>query len=302
MGLKENFSQAVKELTGNTKEDDKKRNAQVAGLKKALDNDPSFSANDRYTEETGRLYYRDEADQYNDRGDGYRQGNTRDGGRPISDSDGYRAGRDRYNDNTNRDYSRERNDGYRNRSDYREYADSRNGGYNDAPRRDDNYGVRNYDSQPTDGRNDNYDRSYDSGRQDRYGDYPYDDRGYNGQTYADDRGDVYTRQGSNAPDEERQNDVQGGYGGTATTAAKAHTAMLLKAVITTIRRKALTAAPTTADRAMVTTDVTIETSPAHPNVTIMCAASTTISSATTPAKGSSHRMVTAEDPHIPSAM
>lgn len=213
MGLKENFSQAVKELTGNTKEDDKKRNAQVAGLKKALDNDPSFSANDRYTEETGRLYYRDEADQYNDRGDGYRQGNTRDGGRPISDSDGYRAGRDRYNDNTNRDYSRERNDGYRNRSDYREYADSRNGGYNDAPRRDDNYGVRNYDSQPTDGRNDNYDRSYDSGRQDRYGDYPYDDRGYNGQTYADDRGDVYTRQGSNAPDEERQNDVQGGYGG-----------------------------------------------------------------------------------------
>ncbi len=90
--------------------------------------------------------------------------------------------------------------------------------------------------------------------------------------------------------------------GTATTAAKAHTAMLLKAVITTIRRKALTAAPTTADRAMVTTDVTIETSPAHPNVTIMCAASTTISSATTPAKGSSHRMVTAEDPHIPSAM
>ncbi len=92
MGLKENFSQAVKELTGNTKEDDKKRNAQVAGLKKALDNDPSFSANDRYTEETGRLYYRDEADQYNDRGDGYRQGNTRDGGRPISDSDGYRAG------------------------------------------------------------------------------------------------------------------------------------------------------------------------------------------------------------------
>ena len=58
--------------------------------------------------------------------------------------------------------------------------------------------------------------------------------------------------------------------GTATTAAKAHTAMLLKAVITTIRRKALTAAPTTADRAMVTTDVTIETSPAHPNVTTMC--------------------------------
>ena len=73
MGLKENFSQAVKELTGNTKEDDKKRNAQVAGLKKALDNAPSLSGNDRFTEGTGRPYYRDEADQYNDRGDVYRQ-------------------------------------------------------------------------------------------------------------------------------------------------------------------------------------------------------------------------------------
>lgn len=50
MGLKENFSQAVKELTGNTKDDDKKRNQQVAGLRKALDSDQDTASQDQFTD------------------------------------------------------------------------------------------------------------------------------------------------------------------------------------------------------------------------------------------------------------
>ena len=155
MGLKENFSQAVKELTGNTKEVYNKRNSLVAGLKKALDNDPSFSADSRFTEGTSRPYYREEADRYNDRSDAYRRENTRDGSRPIADGDRNQGGRDRYNDS--RGYSRPRNDDYRDINDYRdqngyrEYADNRSGGYGDNARRDDNYGVRNYDSQSAEG-------------------------------------------------------------------------------------------------------------------------------------------------------
>ena len=169
MGLKENFSQAVKELTGNTKEDDKKRNAQVAGLKKALDNDQSYSDDTRFTEGAGRPYYRDEPpQQYDGRG-----GDPRNM-RPDSGS----------NTNTRPDAGRGYNDGYRGpqNDNYAQqnggYPDDRSGGYND-PRQNNNYGVRNYDSY--DSRNDG---SYDNGRQDNYNNYS-DDRSYSGQQYSD---------------------------------------------------------------------------------------------------------------------
>ena len=57
MGLKENFSQAVRELTGGGKEEDKKKTSQASDLKKVMDDEAT--AEDARTEFASAPYYRE---------------------------------------------------------------------------------------------------------------------------------------------------------------------------------------------------------------------------------------------------
>lgn len=172
MGLKENFSQAVKELTGNTKEDDKKRNAQVAGLKKALGDEQPFSDDSRFVEGASRPYYRGDASQngqnYDNRGD-FRRENAVQG-----ETD--RDGRNNYG---------ERGDFAQNSSQPRDVNYRDQGRYDDGrgyDRRADYGSDRGYEREPAyDGRNDGYDRqpSYNDDRGRAQG-----DNGYSGQNVS----------------------------------------------------------------------------------------------------------------------
>ena len=217
MGLKENFSQAVKELTGNTKEDDKKRNAQVAGLKRALGDDQPYADSGRFAEGASRPYYRDQdADngQGNNNRDNYRRenppqdrmnGSSGDGRDYYDGSDDFDQGysrpqdgnyreQDRYEDNQDRNYSQRPND-YNNDRGYRQSSyDNRgdNGGrpydneqpaYNDN--RDRGRGDYNGNRASDNRQNDNVGRNYDDRRDNGYNDRrnAYDgrqDNGYNG--------------------------------------------------------------------------------------------------------------------------
>ena len=123
MGLKENFSQAVKELTGNNKDDDRKRNTQYAGLKKALDNDDSDNSNDSFKEGNSQPYYRNRDDQ----GQQDQSYNNRDNNNGRDYNDNYRQQNNGgyYNDNRRNDNYSDRN-GYNDRSDRQDYNNSRN--------------------------------------------------------------------------------------------------------------------------------------------------------------------------------
>lgn len=155
MGLKENFSQAVKDLTGNSRDDDKRRNSQYEGLKRALDNDSAASSNIPFSEGTSQPYYRSREDDYSRAP----QNNPQYNGQSRNVNDGYRSGdRDFNSGGRAAAYDDDRrNDGYRGR-DNGYYDNSRqNGYYNDGQRRDGYYG----DSREQD-RNYGYDQS--SGR------------------------------------------------------------------------------------------------------------------------------------------
>lgn len=198
MGLKENFSQAVKDLTGNSRDDDKKRNSQYEGLKRALDNDQSPASDMSFSEGTSQPYYRSR-DDGNDRAP---QNNPQYNGQPRNANDGYRGNDRNYSERSYND--RNYNDNYRNGGrDERDYDDGRrmdnysgrDGGYYDNNNnRRDGY----YDSQRRDGYyGDNRDRGYGynqpSGRDTDNGyqqgrDYNDSDRSQQGRDYDYNRG------------------------------------------------------------------------------------------------------------------
>lgn len=207
MGLKENFSQAVKDLTGNSRDDDKKRNAQYEGLKKALDNDQTPASDMSFSEGTSQPYYRNESSdnrrapqdnpQYNGQprnfGDGF-NGNDR------NFNDNYRNGPAdgrNYNDDRRRDDYRGRDGGY--------YGDNRQNAYYDSQRRDGYYGDnrdRNYGyNQSSDRDADNVrsrDRDFSSDRSQQNRDYDYNRAQY--KNYGNNNPPRQDRDfGSNAP-------------------------------------------------------------------------------------------------------
>lgn len=140
MGLKENFSQAVKDLTGNSRDDDKKRNSQYEGLKRALDNDQSSASDIPFSEGTSQPYYRNREDG-NDRAP---QNNPQYNGQPRNPNDGYRGNDRNYDDN------------YRN--------SGRDGGYYDNNRQSDYYDSQRRDGYYGDNRDRNYGYNQPSGR------------------------------------------------------------------------------------------------------------------------------------------
>lgn len=199
MGLKENFSQAVKELTGSSRDDDRKRNTQYAGLKRAMDNDQPSLSDDSVTEGAGKPYYRSQDGQPS-------RNQARDGGRGYND--GYRPQNNGgyYGDNPSSDGYNGRNDrDYYNGRSYDGQRDGRDGydnrGYNGQRDGREGYDNRGYDGQ-RDGR-DGYDnRSYDGQREGRDG---YDNRDYDGQ-----RED---RDGGSRDYNARRSDGRDGYNG-----------------------------------------------------------------------------------------
>ena len=230
MGLKENFSQAVKELTGNTKDEDRKRNTQYAGLKRALDNDQPSASDDSSMEGAGRPYYRNQDGQASQNQSYNRQSSDYDNGRGYND--GYRSrnnGGD-YNDNrpkdsldgqSGRDYNnrgyndqRDGRDGYDNRG-YNDRRDGRDGydnrGYNDRRDGRDGYDNRGYNDR-RDGRDDYNNQGYNDQRDGRDG---YNNRGYNDRRddrdgYNQDYGSQRNVRDSRQDYDARRNDGEGG--------------------------------------------------------------------------------------------
>lgn len=226
MGLKENFSQAVKDLTGNSKDDDKRRNSQYEGLKRALDNDQPSVSDTSFSEGTSRPYYRSKNDdtrrgpqdnpQYNGQprnsGDGFR-GNDR-GDYNYNDSYGNGDGDGRYyNDNRRSDDYRGRDGGY--------YNDNRQDAYYDSQRRDgyfDDNRDRSYSSdRPQQGRGYDYDRApnrnngNDRPQQDRsFGNGAPAGRNYNENNAPRDTRDMRDRPDGGDYNQGNQNRAQGG--------------------------------------------------------------------------------------------
>lgn len=183
MGLKENFSQAVKDLTGNSRDDDKRRNSQYEGLKRALDNDQPASSDIPFSEGTSQPYYINREDGK----DRAPQNNRQYSGQPRNLNDGYRGNDRNYGDgyaNGGRDERSyddgRRADNYRGRDGG--YYDNNNGrqdGYYDSQRRDGYYGDnrdRGYGyGQPDDRNTDNGRRQgrdyYDDNRSQQSGDF-----------------------------------------------------------------------------------------------------------------------------------
>ena len=193
MGLKENFSQAVKELTGGAKGDDKKNNAQVTGLKRALGEDNEFqelneSEGQRFVEGTSQPYYRPNSEEAQSRPTDqpyYRSEPQSDRSRDDNngyDNRGYNPGAREHNDRD--DYARERSSSAEYDSNARG-RDDRSAGYDRNADRD-----RNADYDRDRGgydRNADYDR--DRGGYDRSADYDRDRGGYDRNAgYDRDRG------------------------------------------------------------------------------------------------------------------
>lgn len=227
MGLKENFSQAVRELTGGAKGDDKKNNAQVSGLKRALGEDNDYrSQNDpegqRFIEGASQPYYRPKAEEAQGRPaeQPYYRNEPQQGDRGY-DNRGYNPDTREYNnqDDYNNDYARDRNAGRNS-----EYDNARGGDYSD---RDRNQGYdrnaeydRNagYDHNADYDRNAGYDRDrndgYDrSGGYDRNGGYDRDrNAGYDRSGgYDRDRNGGYDRNAGYDRDRNSGYDRSGGY-------------------------------------------------------------------------------------------
>ena len=216
MGLKENFSQAVRELTGGAKDDDKKKNAQVTGLKRALGEDNDYHSQNepegqRFIEGTSQPYYRPKAD-----------GQGRPSEQPYYRNEpqnmdsyenrGYDPERRMYNnqDDYNNDYDRERNAAY-DRGQNAGYDRDRNDGYNRNANagydRDRNDGYNrnanaNYDRDRNDGYNRNANAGYDRDRNDGYNrnaNAGYDDRNRDARPYQDGRQGPDNRQRDTYP-------------------------------------------------------------------------------------------------------
>ena len=215
MGLKENFSQAVRELTGGAKDDDKRKNAQVTGLKRALGEDNDFHSQNepegqRFIEGASQPYYRPKSDDAAQQGRPMEQPYYRDQQPQDNrnyDNRGYNPDTREYNnqDDYNNDYDRER-------SRYSDYDRERNAafdqerdaGYDDRSRNADNDRNAGYDRD----RNAGYDRDRSSGyERDRNAGYERDrSSGYERDRnagYERDRNAGYDRDRSSGYDRDR---------------------------------------------------------------------------------------------------